>query len=72
MVSEKLREERIRDMGYVVVRFVWAEFSNPAAMLTKINAAVDRGRRVIESGGILGTWAVEPACQIRFRARHPL
>ena len=64
VVAEKLREERIRDMGYVVVRFIWAELSDPAGMLTKINAGLDRGRRVIENRGILGSWAVDPAIQI--------
>ncbi len=64
VVAEKLREERIRDMGYVVVRFVFSELSDPAAMLIKINAGLDRGRRVIENGGILGTWTVDPAQQI--------
>lgn len=64
VIQEKLREERIRDMGYVIVRFVWAELADPAAMHAKITAGLARGRRVVENGGLIGTWAADPARRI--------
>jgi len=59
VVKEKLREDRIRDMGYVVVRLVWAELADLTALRSRVAAAVARGRRVVASGGLIGTWSVD-------------
>lgn len=64
VIAEKVREDLIRGLGYVVVRFVWAELSNPSAMVAKINAAITRGRSVVDADGISGSWTAEPALQI--------
>ncbi|WP_420120447.1 hypothetical protein [Nakamurella sp.] len=41
---EKLREDRIRALGFSVVRWTWAELDDPAALAGKIARALDRGR----------------------------
>ena len=64
VLAEKIREDRIRDLGYVVVRVVWAELTDPSAIAAKINAALNRGRRVVAAAGITGTWSTEPAIRI--------
>ena len=64
VVAEKVREDLLRGLGYVVVRFVWAELSDPAAMVAKINAAIVRGRRAVNAGEIAGTWSADPALHI--------
>jgi hypothetical protein len=64
VIAEKVREDLIRGLGYVVVRFVWAELSDPAAMVAKINAALIRGRHVIDSGGISGSWTADAGLQL--------
>ena len=48
----------------MVVRFVWAELSDPVAMVAKINSALVRGSRVVATGGITGTWTADLALQI--------
>ena len=64
VIAEKAREDLIRGLGYAVVRFVWAELSNPSAMAAKINAAIVRGRSVVDAGGVSGSWNAEPALQV--------
>lgn len=64
VLAEKVREDRIRDLGYVVVRFVWSELGNASAVAAKINAALMRGRRVVAAAGINGSWATDPAVRI--------
>lgn len=42
--QEKLREDRIRALGFTVVRWTWAELDDPAALAGKIGRALARGR----------------------------
>lgn len=42
--AEKVREDRIRDLGLHVVRWTWDELDDPAALGDKIRHALDRGR----------------------------
>lgn len=42
--AEKVREDRLRELGYEVVRLGWAELADPAAVLRKVLAAVGRSR----------------------------
>jgi hypothetical protein len=46
LAEEKRREDRLRDLGWQVVRWVWADLFAPAAMLDRLNRAFARGRRV--------------------------
>ncbi|OLT40264.1 hypothetical protein BJF86_05565 [Serinicoccus sp. CNJ-927] len=41
---EKLREDRLRELGYEVVRLTWADLDDPAAVARKIKGAFARAR----------------------------
>lgn len=51
LFAEKLREDRIRSLGYVVVRVTWADLANPARLLARVRAAVEAGHRWREACG---------------------
>jgi Transcriptional regulator, AbiEi antitoxin len=42
---EKRREDRLRELGYEVVRVIWSELDDPKAVAQRIAAAVHRARR---------------------------
>ena len=64
VVAEKLREDRLRDLGYLIVRLVWSELADPATVARKISTKLELGRRIVAAGGISGTWTVEPEVRI--------
>jgi len=64
VVAEKLREDRLRDLGYLIVRLVWSELADPATVARKIRTKLELGRRIVAAGGISGTWTVEPEVRI--------
>ncbi len=43
--EEKLREDRLRELGYEVVRLTWADLGDPALVRRKVEAAIGRARR---------------------------
>lgn len=43
--AEKLREDRLRELGYEVVRLTWADLADPELVRRKVARAVDRARR---------------------------
>lgn len=45
LFAEKQREDRIRSLGYEVVRLVWADLSHPERVRTLLHAAVMRSSR---------------------------
>ena len=73
VVREKDRENLIRGMGYLVIRIVWADLSNPALLADRIIANLDRGRRIVANGGLAGTWRCRqaPAGQLILAGRGP-
>lgn len=42
--AEKVREDRLRELGYEVVRLSWADLGDPGVVLRKVLAAVGRAR----------------------------
>ncbi len=42
LVAEKQREDRLRELGYAVVRITWAELADPARVRARIRAALLR------------------------------
>ncbi len=46
---EKKREDRLRRLGYTVIRVTWAELERPAALLARIRAEIAKCARVEES-----------------------
>ncbi len=45
LAAEKIREDGLRDLGYEVVRVVWAELSRPREIWSRTDRAVQRARR---------------------------
>lgn len=44
VVSEKIREDRLRELGYEVVRITWADLAHPERTAARIRAAFARSR----------------------------
>jgi hypothetical protein len=42
---EKIREDRIRDLGWEVVRWTWADLDEPRLLATRLQRAFSRGLR---------------------------
>jgi len=42
LVAEKVREDRLRDLGYEVVRVTWADLAQPLELIARIRRAIDR------------------------------
>lgn len=40
--KEKIREDAVRDLGYPVVRWTWADLANPAELAARVARAVER------------------------------
>ena len=45
LFEEKQREDRLRDLGWQVVRWIWADLYSPAQLLDRLHRAFTRGRR---------------------------
>ncbi|RIJ77083.1 hypothetical protein D1871_08990 [Nakamurella silvestris] len=39
---EKLREDRMRETGRAVIRWVWEDLDHPAALVRRLRRALDR------------------------------
>ncbi|CAN7463321.1 hypothetical protein LJR078_003180 [Arthrobacter sp. LjRoot78] len=50
MVEEKYREDRIRAIGFTVVRWVWADLMQPGRLERKLAAAGVPRRRARSAG----------------------
>ena len=44
LIAEKIREDRLRDLGYQVVRVCWADLTRPAEVLARIRRAIGRSQ----------------------------
>ena len=44
--QEKRREDRLRELGYEVVRVVWSELDSPRELAARLRRAVERSRRL--------------------------
>ncbi len=45
VIREKLREDALRDLGWQVVRWIWAELFRPRIIADRLDRAFARGRR---------------------------
>lgn len=50
LVREKRREDRLRALGYVVLRFTWADLESPARVIAQVRAAVARDAAARRAG----------------------
>jgi putative AbiEi antitoxin of type IV toxin-antitoxin system len=44
LIAEKVREDRLRDLGYQVVRICWPDLAHPLDLLTRIRRAIGRSQ----------------------------
>ncbi|MBM6403823.1 type IV toxin-antitoxin system AbiEi family antitoxin domain-containing protein [Phycicoccus sp. CSK15P-2] len=47
LVAEKRREDRLRALGWVVVRVTWADLAHPARVLAEVRRAMAVGERLV-------------------------
>lgn len=52
--DEKLREDRLRELGWLVVRWTWADLQHPDQWLARLVRALERGRLQPDPAG---SWA---------------
>lgn len=55
--KEKRREDRLRRLGYVVIRVVWSDLEQPAQLLARIRAEIARtspDKRSLPAGNVVG------------------
>ena len=45
LIAEKAREDKLRDLGYEVVRAVWADLTQPADLVARIRRAIARSQQ---------------------------
>ncbi|MEV0287179.1 type IV toxin-antitoxin system AbiEi family antitoxin domain-containing protein [Kribbella sp. NPDC050820] len=45
LIAEKVREDRLRDLGYEVVRVTYSDLARPTALQTRLSRAINRSRR---------------------------
>lgn len=46
LIEEKRREERLRALGWVVIRWMWADLYHPEQLLAELRTAFARGQRL--------------------------
>ncbi len=46
VVREKLREDALRELGFLLVRWIWAELDDPAQLYRRISAALARAAKL--------------------------
>ena len=46
LIAEKLREDRMRELGWVVIRWMWQDLMRPEALIRRLQQAFARGRRL--------------------------
>ena len=50
VLAEKHREDRLRALGYGMVRVVWSDLRAPEVLVDLVRRALERGRRAVERG----------------------
>lgn len=43
---EKRREDALRELGYIVVRWIWDDLLHPARLVARVTRALELGRSV--------------------------
>lgn len=64
VIAEKVREDALRQLGYVVVRLVWAELADLPRLSAKFRAAIKVAARRLELGGCDGRYRSAPRMAI--------
>jgi hypothetical protein len=46
LIAERRREDRLRELGWVVIRWMWQDLTRPEALIGRLRKAFDRGRQL--------------------------
>ena len=46
LIDEKRREDRLRAMGWMVIRWMWSDLAHPDPLLARLREAFARGQRL--------------------------
>jgi hypothetical protein len=46
LIAEKLREDRMRELGWLVIRWMWQDLIRPEPLIGRLHQAFTRGRRL--------------------------
>ena len=64
LAREKHREDALRELGWLVVRVTWADLAESAQLARRLPEALDRGRRLVGLGGIVGSANPRPPVRL--------
>ena len=64
LAREKHREDALRELGWLVVRVTWADLADSARLARRLHEALDRGRRLVGLGGIVGSANPRPPVRL--------
>ena len=67
VVREKRREQAITDLGWLVLRVVWAELRDPRALARRVANAIARRRTLVAAGALRGSAVPLPALLVPVR-----
>ncbi len=56
VIAEKIREDRLRALGWIVVRFTWEDLDNPERLIARIQSAARAAQRAQR----VGSWIPTP------------
>ena len=46
LIAEKQREDRLRELGWMVIRWMWQDLTRPEALIDRLRKAFARGRQL--------------------------
>lgn len=55
LVAEKIREDRLRELGWIVLRVTWSELDDPAALRRRVERALALADATSQTFVTLGT-----------------
>ena len=71
VMREKRREARLRELGWIVVRWDWGDLADPSGLRRRVEAAIDQARPTQIRGHSQLTPAVQPISPLPKRALAP-
>lgn len=55
VLREKRREERLAELGWLVIRVTWGELRSPGRLIRRVSAACAARRRLVDRGALRGS-----------------
>ena len=64
VLAEKRREERLTELGWLVIRVTWSDLHDRARLVERVRGAAAARRRLVANGGIRGSVVLRPELRI--------